>query len=143
MPHEVKYSILVYPNWTVIRSKITLDNNPIIEQVSDFNYLGCNVTYKYDDDLNKKINKFQSICAVISRKLKIKTRKETNLKFYKVMATPVLLYGCETWTLKKDWNRIQAAEIKYLRTVKGCTKIDLLRNEDIQNELGIALYMKK
>jgi hypothetical protein len=59
------------------------------------------------------------------------------------MAIPVLLYGCETWTLKKiDWNRIQAAEMKYLRTVKSCTEIDQLRNEDIQNELGSPLCMK-
>jgi hypothetical protein len=35
------------------------------------------------------------------------------------MAVPVLLYGSETWTPKKrDWNRIQAADIKYLRTDK-------------------------
>jgi hypothetical protein len=30
------------------------------------------------------------------------------------MAVPVLLYGSETWTLRKrDWNRIQVAEMKY------------------------------
>jgi hypothetical protein len=28
--------------------------------------------------------------------------------------------------------------MKYLRIVKGCTKIDQLRNEDILNELGIS-----
>jgi hypothetical protein len=69
---------------------------------------------------------------------------ETDLTFYEVMAIPVLLYGCETWTLRKtDWNRIQAAEMKYLRTLKGCSKIDQLRNEDIRNELGIPpLYEK-
>jgi hypothetical protein len=60
------------------------------------------------------------------------------------MAIPVLLYGYETWTLQKtDWNRIQAAEIKYLKTVKDCTKIYQLRNEDIRNELGTPIYMKK
>jgi hypothetical protein len=114
-----------------------LFSSSIIEQVSDFNYLGCSGTYKYDEDLNNKINKCQSICGVISRTLKRKTRKETNLKFYEFMAIPVLLYGCKTWTLKnRDWNRIQAAEIKYFRIVKGCTKIDQLRNGDIRNELG-------
>jgi hypothetical protein len=78
------------------------------------------------------------------KNVKKNTRKETNLKFYTVMAIPVLLYGCEIWTLKKrDWNRIQAAEMKYFRPVKGCTKIDQLRNEDIWNELGIhCLYEK-
>jgi hypothetical protein len=27
--------------------------------------------------------------------------EETNLKFYKIMAVPVLLYGSETWTPRK------------------------------------------
>jgi hypothetical protein len=41
------------------------------------------------------------------------------------MAVPALLYGSETRTpIKRDWNRIQAAEMKYLRTVKGCTRLD-------------------
>jgi hypothetical protein len=60
------------------------------------------------------------------------------------MAVPVLLYGSETWTLReRDWNRIQAAEMKYLRTVKGCTGLDQIRNEDIRNELGISPLSEK
>jgi hypothetical protein len=60
------------------------------------------------------------------------------------MAVPVLSYGSETWTLRKrDWNRIQAAEMKYLRTVKGCTRLDQIRNEDIRNELGISPLSEK
>jgi hypothetical protein len=60
------------------------------------------------------------------------------------MAVPALLYGSETWTLRKrDWNRIQAAEMKYLRTVKGCTRLDQIRNEDIRNELGISPLSEK
>jgi hypothetical protein len=64
-----------------IRSKIILNNKSIIEQFSNFNYLGCNITYKYDEDLNDKLSKFQKICGGIARTLKKKTRKETNLKF--------------------------------------------------------------
>jgi hypothetical protein len=60
------------------------------------------------------------------------------------MAVALLLYGSETWTLRKrDWNRIQAAETKYLRTVKGCTRLDQVRNEDIRNELGIPPFKRK
>jgi hypothetical protein len=69
-----------------IRSKVILNNKSIIQQVSNFNYLGCNVTYKYDEDLNDILSKFKKICGVIARKLKKKTRKETNVKFYKIMA---------------------------------------------------------
>jgi hypothetical protein len=55
------------------------------------------------------------------------------------MAVPVLLYGRETWTLRKrDWSRIQKAEMKYLRTDKGSTSLDQIRNEDKRNELGIS-----
>jgi hypothetical protein len=60
------------------------------------------------------------------------------------MAVPVLLYGIETWTSRKrDWNRIQASEMKYLRTVKGCTRLEGIRNEDIRNELGISPLSEK
>jgi hypothetical protein len=58
-----------------VRSKITLDKNSIIEQASDFKYLGCNVTYKCDEDLNNKINTFQSIYGAISKTLKRKVGK--------------------------------------------------------------------
>jgi hypothetical protein len=44
---------------------------------------------------------------------------------------------------KRDWKRIQAAEMKYLRTVKGCTRVDQIRNEDIRNELGISPLSEK
>jgi hypothetical protein len=55
------------------------------------------------------------------------------------MAVPVLLYGSETWTpRKRDWNRIQAAEMRYLIGVKGCPRLDQIRKEDIRNELGIS-----
>jgi hypothetical protein len=30
------------------------------------------------------------------------------------------------------------AEIKFLRTVEGCTRLDQIRIEDIRNELGIS-----
>jgi hypothetical protein len=45
--------------------------------------------------------------------------------------------------LFRDWNRIQAAEMNYLRTVKGCTRLDRIRNEDIMNELGISPLSEK
>lgn len=60
------------------------------------------------------------------------------------MAIPLLLYGIKTWTLKKrDWNKIQASEIKYLRTVKFCISTDQFRNEDIRKKLdNLPLFEK-
>jgi hypothetical protein len=60
------------------------------------------------------------------------------------MAVTVLLYGSETWTPRqRDWKRIQAAEMKYLRTVKGCTRLDQIRDKDIRNKLGISPLSEK
>jgi hypothetical protein len=56
------------------------------------------------------------------------------------MAVPVAKHG----TLNKtDWNRIQAVEVGYLRTVKGYTRTDQLRNWNMRNDLVIIpLYEK-
>lgn len=133
-----KTQILAFRGKYPVRSKIIL-NGTTLEQVAAFNYLGCYVTYNEDKDLSVKLNKFQSICGVISRVLGRTTRKETSLKFYKTVAVPALFYGCETWTLReKDWNRIQASEMKFLRAIKGCNRSDRIRNEDIRQELGVT-----
>jgi hypothetical protein len=67
----------------------------------------------------KKLKRFQSICVSIRKHLK-KTHTETQMKFYKVIARPTLLYGSETWvTTKWDMTRLEAAEMRFLRSVKG------------------------
>jgi hypothetical protein len=60
------------------------------------------------------------------------------------MAVPVLMYGSEVWTIKKkDISRIQSAEMKFLRSVKGCTRMDHIRNEEIRTELEIYAIQDK
>ncbi|KAJ4433952.1 hypothetical protein ANN_16271 [Periplaneta americana] len=54
------------------------------------------------------------------------------------MATPLLLYGSKTWlNTKRIQNKIQSAEITFLRRTNGCTRSDRFRNEDIREELHI------
>ena len=74
--------------------------------------------------LDKKINIFQRICGTIRKHLK-KTRTDTQMIFYKVVARPTLLYGSETWvTTTRDMTRLEAAEMCFLRSVKGYTRLD-------------------
>jgi len=55
------------------------------------------------------------MCGTIKRTLKNKTRMETQIKLYKVMALSTGLYGSENWVLtEKDKNRIQAADMRFL-----------------------------
>jgi len=68
-----------------------------------------------------------------------KTRTDKQMKFYKVVARPILLYGSETWvTTTRDMTRLEAAEMRFLRNVKGYTRLDKIRNEVIRKELEIS-----
>ena len=78
-------------------------NGKIIEQVRDFIYLGCNISYCERMEINNKINKFQRMCGTISRTLKGKTQLSTQIKFYKVIV-PVLMYGSENWSDRPEEN---------------------------------------
>jgi len=58
------------------------------------------------------------------------------MKFYKVVARPSLLYGSETRvTTQRDMTGLEAAEIRFLRSVTGYTRLDKIRSEDIRQEL--------
>ena len=70
-----------------VRTKIMI-NGRILEQVSHFNYLGNDTGCHRNYDINVKLGKFQEIYHIFRNKV----RRDTKLKFYKVMAVPCLLY---------------------------------------------------
>ena len=89
--------------------------------MKQFNYLGCELSLDGEPDFDQK-NRFQGICGAIRKHLK-KTRTDSQMKFYKVVARPTLLYDSETWvTTKRDMTRLEAAEMSILKSVKGIHK---------------------
>jgi hypothetical protein len=61
------------------------------------------------------------------------------MKFYKVVARPTLLYDSETWvTTKRDMTRLEAVEMRFLRSVKGYSRLDKMRSEVIRKDLKIS-----
>jgi hypothetical protein len=67
-----------------VRTKIVIDKYTL-EEVTHFKYLECDVSYRYDNDVDVKLKKFQNIYGTIRSSLRGETRKDTQLKFYKVM----------------------------------------------------------
>jgi len=68
-----------------------------------------------------------------------KTRTDTQMKLYTFVARLTLLYGSETWvTTTRDMTRLEAAEMRFLKSVKGYTKLDKIRSEVIRKELEIC-----
>ena len=123
--------------YSKVTSKLGIDGS-IFEQGKEFNYLGYELSLDAKPDFEKKINQFQIIRGTIRKHLK-KPRTDTQMKFYKVVARPKLLYGIETWvTTTRDMTRLEAAEMRFLRSVKGYTRLDKIRSEVIRKELEIS-----
>lgn len=121
-----------------IRTKIIIENE-ILEQVHQFNYLGCNVSYQVSNDLESKLAKFLQLIGTIKRTILRKVRKETILKLYKTLILPTFLYGSENWILTTSQRRrIEAAEMRLLRPLAGYTLLDHRTNESIHRELNIS-----
>ena len=86
-----------------------------VETVSDFIFLGSKITA--DGDCNHEIKR----CLLLGRKVmtnlesRFKSRDITLLTkvhLVKVMVFPVVMYGCESWTIKKtECQRTDAFEL--------------------------------
>ena len=88
-------------------------------------------------EITQRINKFNNNLYMLYPLMKDRNipRKVKTL-IYTSILRPVLTYGHESWTLtSKTRSQILAAEMKVLRLIKGVTRLDILRNEDIRREL--------
>ena len=75
-----------------------------MEAVSDFTFLGCKITA--DGDCSHEIKR----CLLLGRKIMtnidniLKSRNitlPTKVRLVKAVVFPVVMYGCESWTVKK------------------------------------------
>ena len=86
-----------------------------VETVADFIFLGSKITA--DGDCSHEIKR----CLLLGRKVMtnlysiLKSRDitlSTNVHLVKAMVFPVVMYGCESWTIKKaEHRRIVAVEL--------------------------------
>ncbi|PSN31708.1 hypothetical protein C0J52_28469 [Blattella germanica] len=78
------------------------------------------------------------MCGTIQRTLRNKTRKDTMMRFYNVLAVQLLTYGSDNWALNRSGRRrIETAEMRFLRRVSGHTLRDHIRNTTIREELHL------
>ena len=91
-----------------------------METVTDFTFLGSKITA--DGDCSHEIKR----CLLLGRKVMtnldsiLKSRDislPTKVHLAKAVVFPVVMYGCESWTIKKAVWRIDAFELWYWRRV--------------------------
>ena len=89
-------------------------NRMEVETVTDFIFLGSKITA--DGDCSHEVKR----CLLLGRKamtnldsiLKSKDiTLTTKVHIVKAMVFPVVMYGCESWTIKKGEHRIAAFEL--------------------------------
>jgi len=124
------------------RVKIVINDN-IIEQVTDFKYLGYRVS-EYKSDLEDKLQTYNKRNGVIRRHFGKEMNKETKLRIHKITAKAALKFGSEVWVLKKrEEQRLEAAQMKFLRHLLGITKLDKEKNQSIREKIGAQNIVKE
>ena len=83
------------------------------ETVTDFIFLGSKITA--DSDCSHKIKRRLLLGRKVMTNLDIKKQRHpllTKISIVKAMVLPVVMYGCESWTIKKvEHRRINAFEL--------------------------------
>jgi len=70
--------------------------------------------------------------------------KETKLRIHNITAKAALKFGIEAWVLKKrEEQRLEVAQIKFLRHLLGITKLDKERNKCIREKTGTENIVKE
>ena len=94
-----------------------------METVADFIFLGSKITV--DGDCSHKIKKRLLLGRKVMTNLDsmLKSRDitlPTEVRLVKAMVFPVVMYGCESWTIKKtEHRRIDAFELWCWRRLLG------------------------
>ena len=78
------------------------------------------------------------------RRFEKQMNKETKLRIHNITAKAALKLGSEAWVLKKgEEQRLEAAQIKFLRQLLGITKLDKEKNQCIRQENGSTEHSKR
>ena len=116
-------------------------NGTQLKQVEDFIYLGGTISEggSCTKDIQHRIGKaLGAVQALHNIWRSNEITNPTKVELYKVLILSILLYGAETWTLKKvDANRLQTFEMMCLRKILGVTRMDKIKNTSIRQTLGI------
>ena len=110
-----------------------------VKRVNTFTYLGS--TLAEDGELDAEVThrvqrgwkNWKRVSGVLCDwRMNVKIKGNV----YRIMVRPALMYGAETWALKKaQVKKLEVAEMRMLRWMCGVTKLDKIRNERIRGTM--------
>ena len=127
--------------------KIEVDGRKL-QQVTVCKYLGVNIqdSGRQEAEINERVTAAVRAYHAMSNSFvgKREVSRRTKLSVYRSIYCPILTYGCESWVMTNTMkSKLQAAEMKYLRRVKGITRRDRVRNELVRSELKVEPLMTR
>ena len=114
-------------------------NGSRIEQVKSFKYLGSTMTEdgRCETEIKVRIALAKEAFSKRRELLTKSFRKEVKKKIVKTLVWSTLLYGSETWTLRKeDIRKLEAVEMWMWRRMERVSWMDKITNEEILNKVG-------
>ena len=95
--------------------------NSTVERVEEFKYLGTTLTNQNSiaEEIKSRLRSGNACChsvqGVLSSRLLSKNLK---IKIYRAIILPVVLYGCETWSLTlREERKLRVFENRVLRRI--------------------------
>ena len=85
-----------------------------METVTDFIFLGSKITADgdYSHEIKRRLLLERKVMTKLDSILKRDITSPTKVSLVKAMVFPVVVYGCESWTIKKvEHRRIEAFEL--------------------------------
>ena len=115
-------------------------NGTKIEQVKSFKYLGHTMSDdgRCENEINSRIAQAKEAFSDRKELLTKRLEKSTKVKIVKTLVWTKLLYGSETWTLKKeDIRKLEALEMWLWRRMEKISWKDRISNEVVLGRVGV------
>jgi hypothetical protein len=121
-PEKTKYMLMSNSQRIGQKRSINIANRSF-EDVEKFKYLGTTLTDQncMHEEIKSRLNSGNACCHSVQSLLSSHLLSgNVKVKIYKTIILPVVLYGCETWSLTlREQHRLRVFENRVLRRIFG------------------------